>query len=716
MFKFIRRNTFEILLVGLVLVTHAYAVFAPANSLMNWFSSDDAFYYFKTAQNISEGYGVTFDRIGRTNGFHPLWMLVCIPIFALARYDLILPLRLLVVVASVLNAATGVVLYRFLSRSLSCPTAALVAITWVFLPRIHQVTTLLGMETGINAFFTIWLIERISALQANNEKELDSQLQAGNGPPLFQNQLWKVGIIAALVLLSRLDTVFLVAILGLWVVFRLPRLRILLLGDSLSILVIVFGGFLLRLGFDRYYSYSSAAVWMGLVMLLIKLPLYTAFRLYADSVWTIGWRGALRILLAVAAGWLLSAIVLLSLSQANLISSFPRAILLLDGPLSLLAVLGLRWGLGWLVRRELPVPLGDPLLQHWREWSANGLRYFVPVGVALVLFMLWSYTYTGTASPVSGQIKRWWGTIYTVYGRPVQTVPGLFGIGSLSRDEPWSLLVYIPKAATDYTTRIRGLPKDQERADRIYYRIFRRYAYGIALASLLLLAINWRKLQKEVRQLILLPWFVACLVQLTSYTLTGYVAVKEWYWVAQMFFVVTLVGLVLEGAFHLLRLLRLPQAVPWGVVVLLSLVVLFNFRARMLYLMPWKVKPEKQQAYLAGIRELESRTEPGSLIGSTGGGILGYFIQDRTIVNLDGLINSNEYFQLMKAGKGFQYLDRIGLNYVFGSNYMLVFSEPYVNMFKDRLEPLGDVAGSVLYRYRRGDQGPGTSANTTAGK
>ena len=42
---------------------------------------DDAFYYFTIARNIVEGYGSTFDRLAPTNGYHPLWLLVLVPIF-----------------------------------------------------------------------------------------------------------------------------------------------------------------------------------------------------------------------------------------------------------------------------------------------------------------------------------------------------------------------------------------------------------------------------------------------------------------------------------------------------------------------------------------------------------------------------------------------------------------------------------------------------------
>src|SRR3970040_1164529 len=108
---------FEISLVAVLMATYLYAAFSEAhNFATEWFIRDDAFYYFKVAQNISEGHGSTLDGINPTNGYHPLWMLVCIPIFALARFDLILPLRVLVLVSGAISAATGVLLFRLVGR------------------------------------------------------------------------------------------------------------------------------------------------------------------------------------------------------------------------------------------------------------------------------------------------------------------------------------------------------------------------------------------------------------------------------------------------------------------------------------------------------------------------------------------------------------------------------------------------------------------------
>lgn len=46
------------------------------------FCFDDSFYYFEIARNFADGHFSTFDRISPTNGYHPLWMLLCVPVYA----------------------------------------------------------------------------------------------------------------------------------------------------------------------------------------------------------------------------------------------------------------------------------------------------------------------------------------------------------------------------------------------------------------------------------------------------------------------------------------------------------------------------------------------------------------------------------------------------------------------------------------------------------
>src|SRR5574339_1185161 len=124
---------FEILLVLIMMSISLYAALSDSQNLSwRWFTRDDAYYYFKVAQNISEGHGSTFDGVNPTNGYHPLWMLICVPIFALARFDLILPLRVLLLVMSGLSVATGILLYRLIGRIFAPAIGAIAALFWVF--------------------------------------------------------------------------------------------------------------------------------------------------------------------------------------------------------------------------------------------------------------------------------------------------------------------------------------------------------------------------------------------------------------------------------------------------------------------------------------------------------------------------------------------------------------------------------------------------------
>ncbi len=88
------------------------------------------------------------------------------------------------------------------------------------------------------------------------------------------------------------------------------------------------------------------------------------------------------------------------------------------------------------------------------------------------------------------------------------------------------------------------------------------------------------------------------------------------------------------------------------------------------------------------------------MIGMPGGGTTAYFIHDRTIINLDGLINSYNYFQHLKNGQGREYLDQLGLDFVFGNPGMIENAAPYYSLLRDRLEAKTDILEFRLYQYR----------------
>jgi Ca2+/Na+ antiporter len=201
----------------------------------------------------------------------------------------------------------------------------------------------------------------------------------------------------------------------------------------------------------------------------------------------------------------------------------------------------------------------------------------------------------------------------------------------------------------------------------------------------------------------LIPLLAACLVHIVYYKALGHIAQKGWYWIAEMLFVILLLGIVIEAIANETR--KLPHGnklVPASVSLLTIALVLpyaqTSYRAI-------TYAPAQEHFYLQRAHFLEENTEPGALIGMTGSGSSGYFVQDRTVVNLDGLISSMEYFVHLQNATADEYLKSIGLDYVFGNAYILQNTNPYQWNFENRLEEfqyfeVDDDKTLVLFRFR----------------
>jgi hypothetical protein len=92
---------------------------------------------------------------------------------------------------------------------------------------------------------------------------------------------------------------------------------------------------------------------------------------------------------------------------------------------------------------------------------------------------------------------------------------------------------------------------------------------------------------------------------------------------------------------------------------------------------------------------LEENTPPGSVIGMTGGGNVGYLIKDRTIVNMDGLINSYDYFRALQVGEGAPFLKSRGMDVVYANPGLLNLA-PYNAQFAPYLQSYGSYSGKDL--------------------
>jgi hypothetical protein len=287
--------------------------------------------------------------------------------------------------------------------------------------------------------------------------------------------------------------------------------------------------------------------------------------------------------------------------------------------------------------------------------------------------------------PVSGQIKRWWGTLpNTVYGHPVETLKGMLGF-PLEKG-PWELL-----------SKLIAWPQALPEWLRILF-----YG-GIALAILILF---WKRSRSAIHGLALFPLFVGSIVQLISYTGTGYLHMRSWYWASSMMAVTLLLGILLDQLLcrserFSLRGIPLPRLANTLGLALCAIVVLYGIE-EMVRRMPMRLNQRMQGYYLEGIHALEKSTEPGSLIGSTGGGVIAYFIEDRTVVNMDGLMNTAGYFHQLQQGTAAAYLDALGMDYVLANELMITDSDPYFQ-FKGRLLKMKEIGGAMLFAWQPGE-------------
>lgn len=531
----------EIFFLLLALLPHLYIAFSNPNTILDWYSSDDGFYYFQVARNLAAGHGFTFDGLNPTNGFHPLWLFLITPLFLLAHIDLLLPLRLLVVVSALVSAASAILLYRILRRFTSEWVAAVVGLIWIIAPRIHDLTLHTGTEAGINALCQLLFWHILVSFPTDAKR-----------PPVFR-QLALLGAIGALAILARLDNVFVIGLGGLWLWWRL------------------------------WQPPKKANAWA------------------------------------------------------------------------------------------------------WRLQS--GAAFAAPIVVTMLAYFVWNYFAFDTLTPVSGQVKIWWGTLRnTVYGFPVNSLADFAGQLFTDHAElgPWSLFTAPIYSAADGILTLLG------QAASVATRRIVLIGFGAALA-LLGGALLWtqRKFVKEATgKLAMLPLLVGCFLQISYYKWGGSVAQQPWYWMAEMIFLLLAAGLLLEAALRSLTA-RQPKGAR-GSTANLGIVILAGLSLFFLGFISTAVRAPgdgSNHFYFDRARWLEANTGSGSRIAITGAGNLAYFIQDRTIVNMDGLMNTVAYLHALQAGTGAEYLASLNVDYIFGNEYILIETNPYAPMLAGHLEP-----------------------------
>lgn len=676
----------QVLIILASLAGSVYVAFTPNESLMRWYDIDDAFYYYKVAQNILAGHGSSFDGINLSNGYHPLWMVVCISVFWLSKFDLMLPLRVLVIVSSLFNAATALFLFRFLVKHIHLAAAAIGALFWALFPQIFKTVTERGMESSISVFFLIFLLYKASNL-LNTDRQWSFWEMA------------EVGLIGVFTILSRLDNVFIVAVIGLFLVFKIKRISRELIFDLAVISFAVISSWVLKLGLVdiRVNSYSVYPM-LGSAI-LVKPIIYYFCGLYEGF----GQRSSLgkitRQILAAFISAILMYLVLAGMHRLGILQMFSRSVLLYEELISAALVFCLRL-LIWK-HTELKVNPFQKFLEWfkatWKRILLDSTAYALPIALIMGIYVTVNKLIFHTFSPVSGQIKVWWSTLpNTVYFQP-NSLLSLLGIGTEGNKNPWSFL-------TSRIDDVAGMLVKLVGSDSSTFHTLVFLCLLLIFVFIVMAIFNSE--QKRVGRLavkMMLPAiFLGCIFSVAYYNTVGYQAIRGWYWINEMMTIVILCAVLLDPFFVWVDHFRWKPL--WSIVIssLTVVVIVSNHVTFISNTFPMKINSNQEITYMTDIKELERLTEPGSKIGMTGGGLTAYFIQDRTIVNLDGLINSAEYFNAMKNGKAQAFLDALPLDYVYGKSYMVESSDPYKEILGGRLIKIGVIHSFdnfTLYEY-----------------
>lgn len=158
---------------------------------------DDAYYYFKIASNIAAGYGVTFDGLAPTNGFHPLWMAMITPLWWIAgEVSSALPVHLALTLGALLDVLTVCGMWclaaQLVQRRL---IAGLIVLAYAWNP-YNMAASVNGLETSVGMMLFVWSL--VAYWRMRSEARLN-----------WKSWLW-IGVLWSVLTLARTDYVVLI--------------------------------------------------------------------------------------------------------------------------------------------------------------------------------------------------------------------------------------------------------------------------------------------------------------------------------------------------------------------------------------------------------------------------------------------------------------------------------------------------------------------------
>jgi len=198
----------RLLLTGLIIAAlFILYIFQAPISHSIYFFSDDAYYYFKVAYNIVNDKGISFDTYNPSNGFHPLWMLVILPIFKFFSSDIETPIRLILSLQALLTVFSFWLLWRYSSTHFNRQYAVIAS--FLLLAFASPILIALnGLESALLLFWMLLMLHLDSKYNLLTDQTINNKLL--------------VGLLFGILFLIRLDTAYIVIAVALFKIFQKP--------------------------------------------------------------------------------------------------------------------------------------------------------------------------------------------------------------------------------------------------------------------------------------------------------------------------------------------------------------------------------------------------------------------------------------------------------------------------------------------------------------
>lgn len=181
------------ILIFFQIILKCFLITKNIDVLIEKYLCDDAFYYHSIAQNIINGKGIVFNEGIFTNGFHPLYLIILLPIHYLFSPNLIIPIYFSMGINSIFSILTSIFIFKTVKRIFNEFFALITAIIWLFSPTIIFLS-LSGLETSLQVF----LISLLTYLTVKKDKLENFTIK----------ESFYFGLLNGLIFLSRMDGIF----------------------------------------------------------------------------------------------------------------------------------------------------------------------------------------------------------------------------------------------------------------------------------------------------------------------------------------------------------------------------------------------------------------------------------------------------------------------------------------------------------------------------